>query len=171
MPVDLVDGDLQPALDRLAGGGRAAGDRGGEPDLHRLLGLGERRAGHGHGEERGEHQGKTSHANPPWSYDFGGVIPYAFSLRYRWLRSIPSFSAVRVMFHSWARSSPRMYARSNASRASLSVRSRCASSPVVGSSRVRSGGGRFSGPITSRGAMITSRSTMLRSSRTLPGQS
>src|SRR5262249_33840807 len=35
--VDLVDGDLEAALDGLAGGGRAAGDGGGEPDLHGLL--------------------------------------------------------------------------------------------------------------------------------------
>ena len=53
---------------------------------------------------------------------------------------MPRRSAVRVMFHSLARSSLRMKARSKASRASLRVRSRWASSP--GGSAPRGRGGR-----------------------------
>src|SRR5262249_3341178 len=38
----------------------------------------------------------------------GGGMLEDLSLRYRWLRSMPRRSAVRVMFHSLARSSARM---------------------------------------------------------------
>jgi hypothetical protein len=59
--VDLVDGDDEAAADRLPGGGRAAGDGGGEADLHgRLLGA-QRRCGKD-GDDDGENGECTEHA-------------------------------------------------------------------------------------------------------------
>ena len=100
----------------------------------------------------------------------GAAMPYALSLRQRLTRPMPSACDVFVMFQSCARSSPRMYARSNASRASRRLWSP-ASAGTATASRDRNGVGRSSGVMTSPGVMMTSRSTMLRSSRTLPGQS
>src|SRR5262249_59312240 len=99
--------------------------------------------------------------------DFGGVMPYVLILRYRCERSMPSRSAVRVMFQSLARSSARIYARSKPSRASFNERWPSAAA----ASLRRSGAGRSSGPMTSPVVMITRRSTILRSSRTFPGHS
>src|SRR6266540_2971524 len=68
LAIDLVDGDLQAALDGLARGGRAAGDRRREPDLDGLLGLGQRRVHRAlhQGQQGREHHGEASHAKPPW---------------------------------------------------------------------------------------------------------
>jgi hypothetical protein len=67
--VHLVHGDLYPALDRLAGRGRAAGDGGGEPDLDGLLGLGAHRDGEGGKPEQCETEAsQTAHGDPPWGF-------------------------------------------------------------------------------------------------------
>src|SRR5260370_170117 len=82
---------------------------------------------------------------------------------------MPRRSAVRVMFHSLARSSLRMNARSKASRASLSVRSRWASSAGGSASRGRGGGGGGAPPAgPRRGPVTTRRPPMFRLARPVP---